>query len=82
MAEADDKGQAAEEFSRVLEIELAAKRAAWQREREKHRVVRVLSFSFLSVVIIGALIAFLFIFSRMNEAHEQRSQPAAASTSP
>ena len=57
---------------RALESEFAAKRAEWQRNREKFRLLRLLSFSLLSLVIIGGLIAFSVVFTRVNEIRDER----------
>jgi flagellar basal body-associated protein FliL len=65
-------------LARALELELAQKRLHWQRDREKYRTLRVLSFGFLFVIILAGLIAFFFFFSRTNEMHEQRPQPSPA----
>jgi len=65
-----DKNKADGEITRSLETEFAAKRAEWQRNREKFRLLRLLSFSLLSLVIIGGLIAFSIIFTRVNEIRE------------
>jgi hypothetical protein len=67
-----DKGKADDETVRSLETEFAVKRAEWQRNREKFRLLRLLSFSFLSLVIIGGLIAFSIIFTRVNEIRDER----------
>ncbi len=67
-----DKGKADDETVRSLEIEFAAKRAEWQRNREKFRLLRLLGFSFLSLVIIGGIIAFSVIFTRVNEIRDER----------
>ena len=39
---------------RVLELELVQKRVRWQQDREKYRSLRVLSFSFLSLLLSRA----------------------------
>ena len=67
-----DKGKADDETMRSLETEFAAKRAEWQRNREKFRLLRLLSFSLLSLVIIGGLIAFFVVFARVNEIRDER----------
>jgi len=67
-----DKGKADDETMRSLETEFAAKRAEWQRNREKFRLLRLLSFSLLSLVIIGGLIAFFALFTRVNEIRDER----------
>ncbi|PYI87471.1 MAG: hypothetical protein DMF03_13320 [Verrucomicrobia bacterium] len=68
----DDTGKADDETMRALESEFAAKRAEWQRNREKFRLLRLLSFSLLSLVIIGGLIAFSVVFTRVNEIRDER----------
>jgi len=62
-------------------LELAQRRLHWQRDREKYRTLRVLSFGFLFIIILAGLIAFFFFFSRTNGMHEQRPQPSPAAES-
>ncbi len=50
-------------LEQLLEIELMQKRAAWQQAKAKRGNLRALSFMFLFLVIIGALLAFFFVFS-------------------
>ena len=57
--------QDADQINKLLELELEQKRAEWKRSRERHRTVRILSFAFLFLVIAGALVAFFFIFTRL-----------------
>jgi hypothetical protein len=78
----EEKDTSAEALARSLELELAQKRLHWQRDREKYRTLRVLSFGFLFVIILAGLIAFFFFFSRTNEMREQRLQPSPAAESP
>jgi hypothetical protein len=77
----EEKETSAEALARALELELAQKRLHWQRDREKYRTLRVLSFGFLFIVILAGLIAFFF-FSRTNGVREQRPQPSPATESP
>jgi hypothetical protein len=79
---AEEKDTSAEALARALELELAQKRLHWQRDREKYRTLRVLSFGFLFVIILAGLIAFFFFFSRTNEMREQRPQSSPAAESP
>jgi len=67
MPEDTDKDKAEDEITRSLETEFAAKRAEWQRNREKFQLLRLLSFSLLSLAIIGTLIAGSIIFTRVNK---------------
>ena len=55
------------DLSRLLEIELEQKRIEWKRSRSRYRALRSVGFTFLFLVIAGALLAFLFLFSRANE---------------
>ena len=74
----DEKDKAEDELMRVLELELTQKRLRWQQDREKYRTLRILSFSFLSLVILAGLLGFFFFFTRAKDAREQ--QPAASPT--
>ena len=63
---------------RVLELELVQKRVRWQQDRERYRTLRVLSFSFLSLVILAGLFGFFFFFTRAKDAREQHPAPSPA----
>jgi hypothetical protein len=78
----EEKDESTEALAHALELELAQKRLHWQRDREKYRTLRVLSFGFLFVIILAGLIAFFFFFSRTTEMREQRPQPSPAAESP
>lgn len=78
----EDKRERADALMRAVEIELAQKRARWNRDREKHRTVRLLSFSFLSLVILAALIALFLMLSRANQIRSDRTLSPHAITSP
>jgi hypothetical protein len=73
-----EEGKTEDELMRVLELELVQKRVRWKQDREKYRTLRVLSFSFLSVVIIAGLIGFFFCFMRAKDAREQHPAPLSA----
>jgi hypothetical protein len=51
-----------EQLVRMLEIELAQKRAVRQRAGSPFRGFRMASFVFLAAVILGALVAFYYVF--------------------
>jgi len=78
----EEKDKSADALARALELELTQKRLHWQRDREKYRTLRVLSFGFLFIIILAGLIAFFFFFSRTNGMREQRSQSSPAAESP
>ena len=78
----EEKDKSADALARTLELELTQKRLHWQRDREKYRTLRVLSFGFLFIIILAGLIAFFFFFSRTNGMREQRSQSSPAAESP
>ena len=46
-----------------LEIELIMKRAAWQQAKARRGNLRILSFGFLFLVVIGALFGFFIMIS-------------------
>ena len=50
-------------LERLLDIELMQKRAAWQQAKASRSNLRTFSFMFLFLVIVGALLAFFFLFS-------------------
>ena len=72
----EKEGKAEDELMRALELELAQKRLRWQQDREKYRTLRILSFSFLSLVILAGLIGFFFFFTRAKDAREQNPAPS------
>jgi hypothetical protein len=72
------EGKAGNELMRALELELAQKRLRWQQDREKYRTLRILSFSFLSLVILAGLFGFFFFVTRAKDAREQHPPPSPA----
>jgi hypothetical protein len=69
-----------EELARLLEIELAQKRAAWQSASARHRQIRIASFLFLFLLAAGTLLAFFFLMAHVNErrASQPQASPAAS----
>lgn len=67
------------DLARVLELELLAKRAAWQRATARHRTVRGLSFLFLFIIILAAGSAFFFVLLRAKD--EAANRPGGSPTS-
>lgn len=54
----------AENLSKLLEIELLQKRAAWQRAAAHRQTFRTFAFVFLLIVIVGAIAAYFFVASQ------------------
>ncbi|PYL45606.1 MAG: hypothetical protein DMF40_14980 [Verrucomicrobia bacterium] len=73
-----EEGKAEDELVRTLELELVRKRLRWRQDREKYRTLRVLSFSFLSLVILAGLIGSFFFFTRAKDEREQHPIPSPA----
>jgi hypothetical protein len=70
-----------EQLVRLLEIELAQKRAARQRAGSPFRGFRMASFVFLFAVILGALLAFYYVFfSGCLESNRPRKEPRPAAS--
>ena len=71
----------AEQLSRLIELEMEQKRVAWKQASARHQKVRVASFLFLFLLVIGSLFAFFLLFSHANEQRANRptnSTPAAS----
>jgi hypothetical protein len=72
-----------EKLSRLLELELIQKRAAWKNASARHNKLRTASFAFLFILILGSLFAFYLLFSRMNEQRaNQRPAPTPSVSGP
>jgi hypothetical protein len=67
------------EVEKLLDLELAQKRVEWKRASARHRTFRSLSFVFLFLLIVGALFAFFFVFSRVNEEKANQHSNAVSS---
>lgn len=65
-----------EQLNKLLELELAQKRARWKQTGDRAKSIRAAGFAFLFVLIVGCLIAAYFGFTRVNE---QRANPAPPS---
>lgn len=72
------EGKAEDELMRALELEFAQKRLLWKQNSEKYRTLRILSFSFLSLVVLASLFGFFFFFTGSKDALEQRRAPVPA----
>jgi hypothetical protein len=51
-----------EQLLRTMDLELMRQRAARQQERPPFRALRVVSFIFFFAVLLGALLAFYYVF--------------------
>ena len=51
-----------EQLLRTMDLELKRQRAARQHEKPPYRTLRMVSFLFLFAVIVGAALAFYYIF--------------------
>jgi cell division septal protein FtsQ len=66
-----------------LEIELMLKRASWQHTKARRGNLRMLSFAFVFLIVIGAVLGFLYFFSPENvQELKARSAELHASPSP
>ena len=71
--------QETEKLFRMLEVKLGEERVAWQKTKSQIRVVRTASFLFLSVLVIGSLVAFYFIFMRVQEQRANKTEQTTQS---
>ena len=71
--------QETEKLFRMLEVKLGQERVVWQQAKSQIRVVRTASFLFLFLLIVGALIAFYFIFMRAQEQRVNRPEQTTLS---
>jgi hypothetical protein len=67
----------AEQLSRLLELELIQKRAAWKQAQQRKKSYRSLAFLFLFLLFAACLLGFFFAFNRVSE--ERQNRPAATS---
>jgi hypothetical protein len=85
MSGADGKSEPTENdperLSRLLELELMQKRAAWKNASARHNKLRTASFVFLFILIVASLFAFFVFFSRMNEQRANQRPPPTPSVS-
>jgi hypothetical protein len=72
----------AEELTRVIELEMAQNRAAWARTEARNRRIRTFSFAFLAIVVIGALLAFFLLFTRVSQERPGQGARAEATATP
>ena len=73
---AEPKVNETETLTRLLELELAQKRANWKHAGERARSIRAAGFVFLFVLILACLVGGYFAFMRVSE---QRANPTPSS---
>jgi type VI protein secretion system component VasF len=83
MADGDSKRERTEtdpaRLAQLLEIELMQKRAAWQQAKARRGSLRTMSFLFLFLVIVAALVAFYLFFSPERVSELRSNAPHAGS---
>jgi hypothetical protein len=67
----------AEDLSRLLELELIQKRAAWKQAGKRNRSIRTAAFLFLFLLVAACLAGFFFAYTRVNE-QRTNQQPNSA----
>ena len=67
-----------EELTRLLDLELIQKRAAWKRAAAGHRTFRMIGVFSILIVLAAVFFVFFFLFSRANE-ERMNSRPAPIS---
>jgi hypothetical protein len=86
MPESDRKREEKEidpaKLEQLLEIELMQKRTAWQQAKARRSGLRALSFFFLFVVLVAALLACFFLLSPDRRAMLLPSRPEPAQPTP
>ena len=73
-----------EQLARLLEIQLAQKRAEWKSSGERYRKIRTAGLILLFLLVIGSLAAFFLLMTQLNEARQTPpgSDNPATSASP
>jgi hypothetical protein len=73
---AEPKINETETLTRLLELELAQKRASWKQAGERARSIRAAGFVFLFFLILACLVGGYFAFMRVSA---QRANPLPTS---
>ena len=63
-------------LAKLLDLELALKRASWEQTRSRRGTWRALSILFLLLIVAGALVAYFYCAPAFRRRGEQ-TQPAA-----
>ena len=64
-------------LAKLLDLELALKRASWEQTRSRRGTWRALSILFLLLVIAGAIAAWFFFAPALGRHGETANRPAA-----
>ncbi len=67
----------ADQMMKLMELELAQKRAEWTQASHRYKTLRTASFFFLAIVIMGAMAGFFYVFTQLTG-----GRPAAPSPTP
>lgn len=65
------------QLMRLLDLELAHKREEWKRTHQRARTNRINAIALLLLLIFGGAMAFLFLFSSVNQERSVRSQTSS-----
>lgn len=69
-----------EALARGLELELIMKRASWQKMQARRSTWRALSFLFLFLVLVGALVAYFYFSTEMSQRRGESSSAERVET--
>ena len=74
-----------EQVTRLFELELAQKRSARAEAGARRQKIRTASFLFLALIVLGAMVAFFLLFSRLSQERSgsgARPSPSSVSGKP
>jgi cytoskeletal protein RodZ len=60
-------------LAKALELELIMKRASWEKRKARRSTWRSLSFLFLFLIILGALVAYFYLMTNARQHGEERA---------
>jgi membrane-anchored protein YejM (alkaline phosphatase superfamily) len=70
-----------DQLTRLLDLELAHKRTEWKRTHDRARKARINAIMLLFMLMVGAAMAFMYLFSSVNEERPVRSQTSNSTQS-
>src|SRR3954471_18840568 len=71
-----------EQVTRLFELELAQKRAARAEAGARRQKIRTASFLFLALIVLGALVAFFLLFTRLSQEPPGPAAPPKPTSTP